>query len=190
MKTFDNFYNLIISPESLFIAWKRFSRDKRKKKDVLQFEWNLEQSIFALHRELKNKTYKHGPYGSFYITDPKQRHIHKAIVRDRVLHHSIARVLMPLFEPTFISTSFSCRIGKGTHRGVTAVEKMLRKASQNYTQPCHVLKCDIKKFFDNVDHITLIEIIELRIKDENVRWLIREIIGSYPSVLARERERE
>jgi len=181
MKTFNNFYNLIISPESLFIAWKRFSRDKRKKKDVLQFEWNLEQNIFALHRDLKNKTYKHGSYGSFYITDPKQRHIHKATVRDRVLHHSIVRILTPLFEPIFIANSFSCRIGKGTHRGVKSVEKMSRIVSQNYTRDCFGLKCDVRKFFDSVDHAVLISILRQKIKDEDTMWLLEEIIGSFAS---------
>lgn len=181
MKIFNNFYDLIISPESLFVAWKRFSRDKRKKKDVSRFEWNLERNIFVLHRELKKKTYRHGPYESFYITDPKQRHIHKATVRDRVLHHSIVRVLTPLFEPTLIPASFSCRIGKGTHKGVCAVENMTRKVSKNYTRDCFGLKCDVKKFFDSVDHRTLVSILAGKIKDENVMWLLEEIIGSFSS---------
>jgi len=181
MKFFDNFYNLIIASESLFVAWKRFSRDKRKKKDVLQFEWNLEQNIFALYRELKYKTYKHGAYSSFYITDPKQRHIHKATVRDRVLHHSIVRVLTPLFELTFIANSFSCRIGKGTHRGVKSVEKMSRIVSQNYTRDCFGLKCDVEKFFDSVDHAVLISILKRRIKDKDTMWLLEEVIDSFSS---------
>ncbi|MEA1929715.1 MAG: reverse transcriptase domain-containing protein [Patescibacteria group bacterium] len=186
MRTFEHIYNLIISPESLFIAWKRFSRDKHKKKDVLQFEWNLEQNIFALCRELKNKVYQHGPYTDFYITDPKQRHIHKALVRDRVLHHSIVRILTPIFEPTFIANSFSCRIGKGTHKGVLMVEKMLRTVSRNNTRSCYVLKCDIRRFFDSIDHNILLKMLEQKIKDPAVMWLLERIVSSYE----REGERE
>lgn len=143
------------------------------------FEKNLEQNIFALQRDLRNKTYKHGPYASFYICDPKLRHIHKATVRDRVLHHAIFNVLNPIFEPTFIPTSFSCRIGKGTHKGVLTMEKMLRKVSKNYSVSCYALKCDVRKFFDSVDHTILITLLKRKIKDVEVMELMEETIESF-----------
>jgi RNA-directed DNA polymerase len=135
-----------------------------------------------------SKTYHHGPYYGFYIHDPKQRHIHKATVRDRILHHAVFSMLNPLFEETFILTSFSCRIGFGTHKGVDALAQMIRKVSKNGSTPTYVLKCDIKKFFDSVDHEILLDILNRRIEDENVMWLLREIVKSY--VVNRERERE
>lgn len=143
---------------------KSFVEVKQRKKDVMRFEYRLEQNIFELHRDLRDKSYSHGPYKGFYITDPKRRHIHKAVVRDRVLHHAIYIKLYMLFDPTFISTSFSCRTGKGTHRGVVWLENATRKVSKNYTQPCFVLKCDIQKFFDSVDHTVLIAILRRKIK--------------------------
>src|SRR3989344_1587111 len=189
MKTYKNLFEQIISPENLFIAWERFKKGKRNKRDVAKFEFDLERNIFKLHRDLKGKKYRHGPYFSFYIRDPKVRHIHKATVRDRVLHHAMFRILNIIFEPTFIPSSFSCRIGKGTHKGIRKVAKMLRTVSKNNTCSCHVLKCDVKKFFDSIDQRLLIHILEKRIKDENTRWLLREIIESYPNVV-NERERE
>jgi RNA-directed DNA polymerase len=119
MKTFKKLFDNVCSPEALFSAWDEFKRDKGRKTDVLDFEKHLEQNIFQLYREIRGKTYRHRPYEGFYIYDPKRRHIHKASVRDRVLHHAVFKVLNPIFEPTFIPTSFSCRVGKGTHRGVT-----------------------------------------------------------------------
>ncbi|MFA6285036.1 MAG: reverse transcriptase/maturase family protein, partial [Parcubacteria group bacterium] len=158
-----------------------FKYDKQKKKDVRKFEWELEQNIFQLHRELRGCTYKHGCYSSFFIQDPKQRHIHKADVRDRVLHHAVFSVLNPIFEETFISGSYSCRIGKGTHKGVSALESMIRKETKNYSKSCFILKCDVKKFFGSVDHSILKIILKKRIKDENARWLLKEIIDSFSS---------
>jgi len=181
MKIYKNLFEKIISPENLFSAWDTFKSDKRNKRDVKQFEWKLEQNIFQLCRELKNKTYKHGPYIGFYIRDPKQRHIHKALVRDRVLHHAVFSVINPIFEETFISTSFSCRIGYGTHRGVAVLEKMARRIHKNETSSCFVLKCDIQKFFDSVDHRVLLSILRKRIKDEDATWLLQEIVESYSS---------
>lgn len=189
MKVYKNLFEQIISVEHLFSSWDAFKSDKRNKRDVLAFEWHLEENIFKLHRELKNKRYVHGPYTGFYITDPKQRHIHKALVRDRALHHAIFSILNPIFEPTFISTSFSCRVGYGAHRGVAAVENMLRQVSYNGTRPCFALKCDIRKFFDSVDHKILLSILEKRIKDAKTTELLRSIADSYNS-LPLERERD
>ena len=179
MRIYKNLFNQIISPANLFLAWDEFKRDKRKKLDVLIFEHKLEENIFSLHRELTNKTYKHDDYTSFFIQDPKQRHIHKAGVRDRVLHHAIFRILDSVFEPTFINDSYSCRVDKGTHRGVIALNKMLDKVSKNNHLPCFALKCDIKKFFDSVHHGILKNIITKRIKDNDTLWLMDEIIESY-----------
>jgi retron-type reverse transcriptase len=181
MITNNNLFNEIINPENLFQAWEEFKRGKQKKPDVLAFEKNLEQNIFQLHRDLTSRTYKHGPYSSFYIYDPKRRHIHKATVRDRVLHHAIFRVLNWVFEPTFIPRSFSCRFGKGTHKGVAVLEQMQRQISQNYSRSGFALKCDVKKFFDTIDHSFLLTIIKRRISDQNAIWLLEEIIESFLS---------
>ena len=143
------------------------------------FERNIEEHIFKLHRELKNKTYRHGPYAGFWIRDPKMRHIHKALVRDRVLHHAIFRILNLIFEPIFIPTSYSCRIGKGSHKGMKKVAYMLRKESRNNMRPCYALKCDIRKFFDSVDHDILFRMLEEKIKDKDTLWLLGEVIESF-----------
>ncbi len=181
MKFYDNIFDQIMSLDNLFSAWDEFKSDKKKKLDVQRFEWKLEENIFRLHRELKSKTYRHGSYSSFYLQDPKQRHIHKAKVKDRVLHHAIFAKVNPIFEETFIPYSFSCRINKGTHKGIASLAKVLRQIGHNNSKPCFALKCDIRKFFESVDHDILFDIIEKRIKDKDVLWLMREIIESFIS---------
>lgn len=179
MKIYTDVFKRIVSPENLFNAWANFRHDKRKRLDIQEFEIKLEENIFKLHRELKDGSYRHGSYKPFYIHDPKQRLIHKAIVGDRVVHHAIYSILNPIFEPTFIANSFSCRIGKGTHKGVKALAKILRKVSKNNKYPCFALKCDIKKFFDSIDHEVLLIILSKRIKDERAMSLLTKIVGSF-----------
>jgi RNA-directed DNA polymerase len=181
MKIYKNIYEQIISLDNLFLAWDKFKSDKQKKRDVREFEWHLEENIFQLHRDLEHRKYKHGVYTSFYIHDPKQRHIHKAVIRDRILHHAIFNILNPIFESTFISNSFSCRVGKGTHKGIDALNKSLRQESSNNFKSCFALKCDIRKFFDTVDHSILLDIIIKRIKDADAIRLLEEIIESFIS---------
>jgi len=131
MKIHKNIFDQIVTPENLFLAWDEFKKGKTGKSDVLAYKWDLESNIFNLNNKLKTKKYKHGGYTSFYVHDPKQRHIHKANVGDRILHHAIFTALNPVFEPTFIANSFSCRVGKGTHEGVKTLGKILRKVSKN-----------------------------------------------------------
>lgn len=181
MRTYKNLFNKIIQPGMLFLAWEEFKKEKSSKLDVLLFEQELERNIFKLATDLEGGMYKHDKYAGFYISDPKPRHIHKATVRDRVLHHAIFNVLNPIFEPTFIPNSFSCRVGKGSHKGVLCLRGMLNKESRNNTRTCYVLKCDVRKFFDSVDHDILIKILDKKIKDEKVMNLMREIVGSFNS---------
>jgi len=190
MKIYRNIFERIVSAENLFTAWDAFKDDKQNRRDVQTFEWRLEQNIFSLYYDLRNKTYRHGPYKGFWIRDPKQRHIHKASVRDRVLHHAIFSIINPIFEETFIPNSFSCRVGFGTHKGIAVLEGMTRAVAQNGIRPCFVLKCDIKKFFDSVNHDILLEIFRKKIKDENAMGFLTEIVESYTTPTERERERE
>ena len=165
----------------LFLAWEEFKKEKSSKLDVLLFEQELEHNIFKLATDLRMERYKHDKYIGFYISDPKSRHIHKATVRDRVLHHAIFSVLNPIFEPTFIPNSFSCRVGKGSHKGVLCLRGMLNKESRNNTRACYALKCDVRKFFDSIDHDILMRILDRKIKDKKTMNLLREIIGSFES---------
>lgn len=172
----------IISLENLFTAWNEFRPGKRSTADVQDFERNLEDHIFRLHWELKNGKYKHGKYERFQIFDPKHRIIHKAEVRDRVVHHAIYRILAPVFERSFIHDSYSCRVGKGTHAAVDRLEYFLRKVSRNYTKPCWALKCDIRKFFGSINRDILTKLIQDKVSDPNVLRLLHDITNSFAVV--------
>jgi retron-type reverse transcriptase len=136
-------------------------------------------NIFALHNDLSNHSYRHGGYQAFNICDPKPRNIHKAAVRDRLLHHAIYRKLYPFFDKIFIADSYSCRINKGTYKAINKLRKFVYKVSNNNTKTCWILKCDVKKFFANIDHEILIKILQKFIEDENVLWLLEKVIESF-----------
>ena len=167
--------------ENLLLAWKEFIVGKKSRLDVQEFERNLMANIILLHQDLANKTYKHSKYKAFNIADPKPRSIHKAQVRDRLLHHAIYRVLYSFFDKTFINDSYSCRVDRGTHRAIDQFRKYFRKVSKNNTRTCWVLKCDIRKFFANIDHNLLQYIVANSIQDKDIVYLLNEIISSFQS---------
>jgi retron-type reverse transcriptase len=169
----------IVSVNNLLLAWKEFLKGKINKKDVQKFQFNLMDNILSLHYDLKNDLYKHGGYKCFKINDPKPRIIHKASVRDRLLHHAVYRILYPFFDKTFISDSFSCRKNKGTHKAICRFRKFGHVVSKNNTKTCWVLKCDIKKFFASIDQNILLNILEQYIPDKKIINLLKEIIFSF-----------
>jgi retron-type reverse transcriptase len=173
---FHSVFNQIISLENLFDAWREFRRGKSKKSDVARFEFNLEDNLFKLHDELLAGFYVPAPYEAFYVKDPKLRHIHKACVRDRVVHQALFRVLYPIFDRHFIFDSYSSRNGKGTHAGARRLESFVRKASANWTRQAWCLKCDVRKFFDSIDHEILLGLIRARVSDERAMKLIETIV--------------
>lgn len=135
--------------------------------------------MFSLHQELINKTYKSAKYQAFFVYDPKRRHIHKAIVLDRVLNQAVFRILYQIFDKHFIFHSYSSRLKKGTHKASKKLFIALRKGSKNWKQPVFVLKCDIRKFFDNIDHIILFELVKKKVLDADALWLIDKILKSF-----------
>ena len=169
----------IVSVESLYAAWNEFVRGKRKKPDVMIFSSRLMDNILSLYGDLTAGRYRHGGYESFHITDPKPRHIHKASVRDRLVHHAIYRVVYPFFDKTFIADSYSCRIGKGTHKALDRFRFFARQVSHNNTRTCWALQGDIRKFFASIDQSALMRILDSYIPDKRIVQLLHEVTGSF-----------
>ncbi|MEI8223801.1 MAG: reverse transcriptase/maturase family protein [bacterium] len=176
---FTHKYNNIISVENLLSTWERFLKGKRGKKDVMIFQSKFSDNILALHKELVGRSYVHGAYSAFNVSDPKPRNIHKAEVRDRLLHHLIYKELYWYFDTRFIHDSYSCRKDKGTHKALDRFREFAGKVSKNNTRTCYVLKCDIRKFFSSIDHETLHIILKRHIEDPEMHWLIGQVVSSF-----------
>ena len=179
MKKFDKRYENIFTLELLMTAWRAFLNGKKKRADVILFQSRLMDNLFLLYDDIEQKTYVHGGYRAFNISDPKPRSIHKAAVRDRLLHHLIYQELYRYFDSKFIYDSYSCRVEKGTHKAMYRFETFARIVSKNNTKTCWVLKCDIRKFFANINHAILKEILAKHIEDEDILWLLGQVIDSF-----------
>lgn len=145
----------------------------------MAFEYHLEDNLFSLRDSLLSGKYRHDKYEPFTIFDPKKRRIHKATVKDRVVHQAVVNVIEPLFDKHFIHDSYSCRVGKGTHAAVDRLRAFLRQASRNNTRTVYALKCDVRKFFASVNHDILLALLTRRIDDRKTIELLENIIGSF-----------
>jgi len=171
------FYD-VISLLNLLAAWKEFKRGKANKKSVPEFAFRLEDNLFDLYERLSSGIWTNDPYVEKPIADPKPRLIHIASVRDRVLYQAVSRQLYPIFDKTFIHDSYASRAGKGVLAGVLRLEEFVRKASRNYSRSVFVLKCDIRKFFDGIDHALLFSLLKRKIDDPNLLELLWDIVSS------------
>ena len=176
MKRIGSIYETICSFENLYAAYLEARKCKRYRHEVLRFSANLEEELLAIQRELQSKTYEIGDYHKFIISEPKKRLIMALRFKDRVVQWAIYRQLNPIFDSQFIYDSYACRIGKGTHAALDRLQYWLRKADRTGRE-WYCLKMDITKYFYRVDHATLLRILERKIKDRDLLWLLEKIVN-------------
>ena len=108
-------------------------KGKNIRKEIILFNLKQEEYIMWLYEQLKNGTYKHSRYATFYVTEPKLRKIEKSRYIDRIVHTWLAEnFLLKYFVTQFIPTSFACIKGKGMHRAAFCVQKYMKKAKQRW----------------------------------------------------------
>ncbi|GAP18544.1 reverse transcriptase/maturase family protein [Levilinea saccharolytica] len=158
------------------MSFRAARKGKRAQSSVAAFERNLEEELLRLEDELRAKTYRPGPYRSFYRTEAKRRLISAAPFRDRVVHHALIAIIEPLFERRFIFDSYANRKGKGTHRALDRCTHFLRAGGYS-------LQCDIRQFFPSIDHAILMRELNRVISDQEVISLCERILETGQGVL-------
>ncbi len=180
MEIFDRWQELC-SYENLKLAFSKARKRKTLKPYVIEFEKNLKQNLLDLQADLLLHSYSPKKLETFVIRDPKTRKISKSDFRDRVVHHALCNIIEPIFEKTFIHDSFANQTGKGSLKALERFDYFKRKVSKNNTRNYHILKADIKHYFDEVNHNILLDIIKRKVKDKKVIWLIKKILDNYTS---------
>lgn len=169
MKRYGYLWNRIVTFQNLLMASRQAQKGKRFRDSTLRFNYNLENELAQLHYELITKTYCPGNYITFQVKEPKPRLISAAPYRDRVVHHALCNVIMPIFEKSFIHDSYANRAGYGTHRALQRFIKFTRSSR-------YILLCDVRKYFPSIDHAILKDILRRKIKCPDTLWLIDTII--------------
>ena len=160
----------------LLEAHKRAKKGKSNKYEVMLFESNLEVNIMNLYYDLKYNNYKLGKYKTFTIYEPKERIIKALPYRDRIVQQwYVEEFIKPFFIKRFIDDSYACINNKGTHKSVKKLQFYMRKMNKLYGD-YYILKCDIKKFFYNIDKDILFNILKKYISDKKVLNLTKIFI--------------
>lgn len=175
MKRYDNLYSKIYDINNLILAENKARKGKRNKKDVKIFLKNKKNNLLKLRDLLINKEYKTSNYHIFKLFDPKERVIYKLpYYPDKIVHHAIMNILESIFVSTFISQTYNCIKKRGIHNALKDVNKALE--DRKSTKYC--LKIDIRKFYPNIDHEVLKNLLRKKFKDKDLLDLLDEIINS------------
>lgn len=176
MKRINYLYEQIISIKNLQLAAMKARKGKEKQKGVKMFDKDKDNKIKTLHEVLQDEKFKTSPYTVFTIFEPKERKIFRLpFFPDRIVHHAIMNILEPIWTKIFTYNTYSC-IKK---RGITACANRVVKIMRDFKdKKVYCLKIDIKKFYPNINHDILKEIIRKKIKDKKLLKLLDEIIDS------------
>jgi len=172
-------FNELFKIDNLLNAWRTFRRGKTKKADVQSFERHLEDNLFDLYNELQAGKYIHRAYKFFQVFDSKKRDIHVAEIRDRIVHRLIYDYLLEIYEPLFISDSYSSRVDKGSHKAIKTFKYFAKMVQAENHGKCFILKCDIRKYFQNINPDILLVLLKRKITDESILKIAKEIIFSF-----------
>ena len=176
MHKIKNIFPMIYDFENLFNAYKAGIKCKRYRPDVMAYTDKLEENLIELQNEFIWQTYTVGRYNIFYVYEPKKRMIMSLTFKDRVAQHAIYSQLNPYFEKQFISDSYACRVGRGTHKAVNRLHDWLKQTDRK-PQRFYYLKLDIAKYFYRIDHEVLMDILRKKIADEDLLHVLSVIIN-------------
>lgn len=173
VKRYGNLWEKVIAEENIRLSYEQAKLGKGKKYNVRRFNRNIEGNLKKIRESLINKTFKTANYSTKTVYEPKKRVIYILPFNpDRIVQHAIMNVIIPIWESLFIEESYACRENKGMHKGSLKTMEYIRRNK-------YCLKCDISKFYPSINHEILKKIVRRKIKDENVLWLLDDIIDSF-----------
>ena len=176
MKRYNNIFPKIVDMENLREAFKNAKKGKSHYHEVKMVEKDPDFYLLKIQELLINGTYKTSKYEIFIKNDKgKEREIYKLpFYPDRIVHWAIMLQIEQIFMKTFTTFTNASLKNRGIHRTLEQLDKML--LDEENTKYC--LKIDVEKFFPNINHDILKQLLRKKFKDKLLLNLLDEIIDS------------
>lgn len=167
--------------DNLRLAHKNAKKGKNNYQEVKMVDIDPDLYLSTLYNSLKDKTFRNSEYEVITReTDSgKVREIYKLpYYPDRIVHHAILQVVGDIWYKSLIRDTYSSIKGRGIHDGV----KRIKKALVDRDNTIYCLKLDVKKYYQSINNEKLKTVIRGKIKDQDLLWLLDEIIDSTDGV--------
>ncbi|MDD5676857.1 MAG: group II intron reverse transcriptase/maturase [Kiritimatiellae bacterium] len=166
----------VLAAENLQTAWRRVKANAGAPgidgMTVEAFPAFCREHWPRIRSALMTGTYRPAPVRRVFIPKPdgRQRPLGVPTVLDRVIQQALAQVLTPLFESGFSRSSYGFRENRNAHQAVREVEACWKEGRR------YAVDCDLKSFFDTVNHDRLMGQLREKIQDRKVLGLIRRYL--------------
>lgn len=178
-----NDFQKLIDFGNLYRSYRVSMKGKWDNPGAVRFDLMALENLSTMKFRLINDTYKLSPYKELIVTRPKRRVIKTGSFRDKVLQHCLCDyVLLPRMEDEFILDNYAGQIGKGTLFGLNRLSENLLSFYNKNGYDGYILKCDITKFFYNIDHDVMKEIVHYYFDDEDIQRVCDLFIDSTEGV--------
>lgn len=165
--------------DNMYRAYRRSRRGKGYKNSAARFGTMALDGINTLIEQLKSGTYRVSDYNEFKVYEPKERIIQTTSFKDKVVQHCLCdNVIMPRLFEVFIYDNCAAQKGKGTLFGLDRLRDQMRDFYKRYGRGGYILKCDVKKFFYNISHDQLKDIVGYYFDDPDIVKLCELFIDS------------
>ena len=173
-------FEKVIDFENMYKAYRKSKCGKGFKTGCAKFSAMALDGVQTLIEQLKSKTYTVSKYNEFKVYEPKERLIQTTSFKDKVVQHSLCdNVLLPRMQEIFILDNCAGQKGKGTLFGLDRLSVHMKSFYDQYGHNGYILKCDITKFFYNISHSQLKEIIRYHFGyDKDICWLCELFVDS------------
>jgi RNA-directed DNA polymerase len=158
--------------DNLVDACYKAAKGKHDKTSVQVFFAGFERSLQLIRQSILSAQLAHGEYRSFTIKDPKPRIIHAAPFADRVIHHALMNCLAQRMENSWLTSSYACRKGYGSHKAIEKAALLSRKYPV-------VIKLDIRAYFAHIHHDILLKLLSRQFKGAGLISLLKHILDSF-----------
>lgn len=171
--------SIITDFSNLYRAYVKAKRGKSHNNSCARFQLMNLEGIHTLKRQLENRVYSIKQYNEFTIYEPKERIIRSCAFKDKVVQHCLCdEILHPRLANEFVKTNYAGQVGKGTHFGMDCLKEHMMRFYDMHGLDGWILKCDITKFFYQIDHEVLKDIVDYHFPDEYTMWLNHLFIDS------------
>lgn len=175
-------FNDIVTDKNINEAYRIIRKNTIHRKKLTVFEMYYLSNIFNIKNNLYNNTYTHQSYNIFLVQEPKYRIIMSEKLYDKIINHLISKfVLKPCIDKVLISSNVATREDKGSKAAIDYMKYYVNKLKFN-ADNIYILKCDISKYFFNIDHNILFEMVDKFKIDTKLKIIIRNIIDSTDNI--------
>lgn len=175
VKRINNLYDNMISYSNILFVFNKIKNKCHNKNKFMKFIRYKNCYLIDILEKLKSNTYNFSNYHIFLIHEKKYRIIMSETISDKIVNQLVSYFILIPSLKCLIDSNIATRKGKGSSYGYKLINSYINAIGTN--KDIYVLRIDIKKYFYNINHDILLDMLKRRIKDVKAINILKDIIA-------------